>query len=139
MNSPPIITELQLLASQNFEKSCREACVTDRQFGPFQLACVSKRLPRPCSVSPGRSHVISTNPIKVQPQPAPPDCGFSTSVAPKAFGAVNLQVLRYHYKLVMISKTNFSAAKDWFSLCSSKCLRAQLTNPVASDRLRVLR
>jgi len=43
-----------------------------------------------------RIAIISTRQIlrniKVQPQSAPPDCGFSTSATPKAFGAVSLQV-----------------------------------------------
>jgi hypothetical protein len=45
--------------------------------------------------------------IKVQPQPAPPGCGFFTSATPNGFGAVSL-VLRYHYEIVMISKAIFS-------------------------------
>jgi hypothetical protein len=40
------------------------------------------------------------------PQPAPPDCGLSTSATPKAFGLSALQVLRHHYKLVMNCKIN---------------------------------
>jgi len=32
---------------------------------------------------------VLRNPRKVQPQSAPPDCGFSTSATPKAFGAVS--------------------------------------------------
>jgi hypothetical protein len=34
-------------------------------------------------------HSASAARLKVQPQSAPPDCGFSTSATPKAFGAVS--------------------------------------------------
>jgi hypothetical protein len=44
----------------------------------------------------------------VQPQSAPPDCGFSTSATPNEFGAVSLQVSRNNYKIVMNGKTFFS-------------------------------
>jgi len=44
----------------------------------------------------------------VQPQSAPPDCGFSTSATPKAFGAISSACIpRYHYRIVMIGKINF--------------------------------
>jgi hypothetical protein len=45
---------------------------------------------------------------KVQPQSAPPDCGFSTSATPKAFGTISpAGILRYHYNNVMISQDKF--------------------------------
>src|SRR6266545_3019747 len=46
--------------------------------------------------------------IKVSPQSAPPDCGFSTSATPKAFGAISpAGISRYNYKIVMISQDKF--------------------------------
>jgi hypothetical protein len=45
---------------------------------------------------------------KVQPQSAPPDCGFSTSATPKEFGAISpAGISANNYKIVMISQDNF--------------------------------
>jgi hypothetical protein len=44
----------------------------------------------------------------VQPQSAPPDCGFSTSATPKAFEAISpAGISEYNYKSVMISQGKF--------------------------------
>jgi hypothetical protein len=44
----------------------------------------------------------------VWPQPAPPDCGLSTSAAPNTFGAISPAGKPNHYKIVIIGKTNLS-------------------------------
>jgi len=52
---------------------------------------------------------VSVSFKKVQPQSAPPDCGFSTSATPKSFGAVGpAGIPSYYYKIVMIIKLNLS-------------------------------
>jgi hypothetical protein len=51
---------------------------------------------------------VSVSLIKVQPQSAPPDCGFSTSATPKAIGAVSpAGTAGYNYKIVIISQDKF--------------------------------
>jgi hypothetical protein len=53
---------------------------------------------------------------KVQPQSAPPDCGFSTSATPKEFGAISPAGMGYHYRIVIIGKINFSLGFCYVSL-----------------------